>query len=82
MPIAFIPWYSSNQFITFMKSSELLRLLKRDGWFEVRQKGSHIIMRHPVKPDMIPVPFHASKEMPKGTLRQILKMAGIKTDKR
>jgi predicted RNA binding protein YcfA (HicA-like mRNA interferase family) len=65
-----------------MKSSELLRLLKRDGWFEVRQKGSHILMRHPVKPDTIPVPFHSSKEMPKGTLRQILKMAGIKTDKR
>ncbi|MEN9839585.1 MAG: hypothetical protein RL177_1064 [Bacteroidota bacterium] len=65
-----------------MKCSELIRLLKSDGWFEVRQKGSHIIMRHPVKPDTIPVPFNASKEMPKGTLRQILKMADIKTNKR
>lgn len=60
-----------------MKSSELLRLLKKEGWYEVRQKGSHIIMKHPVKPDMIAVPFHASKEMKTGTLQAILKAAGI-----
>lgn len=51
-----------------MKSSELLRILKKNGWHEVRQKGSHIIMQHPTKPNMVPVPFHASKEMKKGTL--------------
>lgn len=41
----------SNKFITFvkMKSSELLRLLKRDGWYVVRQSGSHMILEHPVK---------------------------------
>lgn len=27
-----------------MKYAELFRLLKKDGWFEVRQKGSHKIM--------------------------------------
>ncbi|MGN6493270.1 MAG: type II toxin-antitoxin system HicA family toxin [Agriterribacter sp.] len=32
-----------------MKSSELLRLLKRDGWFVVRQSGSHMILEHPSK---------------------------------
>lgn len=65
-----------------MKSSELLRLMKKDGWYEVRQKGSHIIMQHPTKPNIIPVPFHASKEMKKGTLQAILKLADIKTNKR
>ena len=32
----------SNIFITFvfMKGNELLRLLKKDGWYEVRQHGS------------------------------------------
>jgi predicted RNA binding protein YcfA (HicA-like mRNA interferase family) len=65
-----------------MKSSELLRIMKKDGWYEVRQKGSHIIMQHPTKPNIIPVPFHASKEMKKGTLQQILKMAEIETNKR
>lgn len=65
-----------------MKSSELLRMMKKDGWYEVRQKGSHIIMQHPNKPNIIPVPFHASKEMKKGTLQAILKLAGIETNKR
>ena len=65
-----------------MKSSELLRIMKKDGWYEVRQKGSHIIMQHPTKSNIIPVPFHASKEMKKGTLQQILKMAEIETNKR
>ncbi|HET8810885.1 MAG TPA: type II toxin-antitoxin system HicA family toxin [Flavobacteriaceae bacterium] len=65
-----------------MKSSELLRLMKKDGWYKVRQKGSHIIMKHPTKPNIISVPFHASKEMKKGTLSNILKIAKIKTKKR
>ncbi len=56
--------------------------MKKDGWYEVRQKGSHVIMQHPTKPNIIPVPFHASKEMKKGTLQAILKLAEIKTDKR
>lgn len=76
--------YKSNKFITFVsiKSSELLRIIKKDGWYEVRQKGSHVIMKHPIKPNMIPVPFHASKEMKKGTLQAILKLAEIETNKR
>lgn len=65
-----------------MKYSELLRLLKKDGWFEIRQSGSHIIMKHPTKPHIIAVPFHASKEIKKGTLNAILKMAEIETKKR
>ena len=65
-----------------MKSSELLRIMKKDGWFEVRQKGSHIIMMHPTKPNVIPIPFHTSKEMKKGTLQAILKLAEIETNKR
>ncbi len=42
-----------------MKSSELLRLLKRDGWYEIRQTGSHIIMNHPFKKNKVIVPFHS-----------------------
>lgn len=32
-----------------MKSSELVRLLTKDGWFAVRQPGSHMIMEHPTR---------------------------------
>jgi len=65
-----------------MKYSALLMILKKDGWFEIRQKGSHIIMQHPTKPEQLTVPFHASKEVKKGLLSALLKQADIKTNKR
>ncbi len=61
-----------------MKASELIRLLLRDGWFIVRQSGSHLIMRHPCKPNQIVVPNHGSNEMGKGLELKIKKAAGIK----
>ena len=65
-----------------MKSGELLRLLKKDGWYEIRQTGSHITMAHTTKKGKVLMPFHASKEVKKGLLNGILKEAGIKTTKR
>ncbi len=49
-----------------MKYSELFRLLKKDGWIEIRQKGSHVIMKHPAKGEQLTVPYHAGKEVKKG----------------
>jgi len=60
-----------------MKSSELLRILKKDGWYVVRQKGSHLVMRHPTKTGVIIYPFHANHEIGKGLERKIKKDAGI-----
>jgi len=65
-----------------MKSSELLRILESDGWFIVRQSGSHIIMKHEVKAGSLSIPYHASGEVKKGLLHAILKKANIKTTKR
>jgi predicted RNA binding protein YcfA (HicA-like mRNA interferase family) len=61
-----------------MKSSELLRILKRDGWYEKRQKGSHITMIHPTKKNTLIVPNHGSAEVAKGLEKDILKQAGLK----
>lgn len=60
-----------------MKSSELLRILQRDGWFTVTQTGSHLKMIHPIKNGFIMVPFHGSQEMGKGLEKKLLKKAGI-----
>ena len=65
-----------------MKCSELFKILTKDGWFVIRQKGSHIIMEHPTKKNRIVVPYHESKEVKKGTLSQILKDAELKITKR
>lgn len=65
-----------------MKYNELFKLLKKDGWFVVRQKGSHVMMKHPAKPEQLTIPNHSVKEVKKGLLAAILKQAKIKTNKR
>ena len=60
-----------------MKSSELLRILYQDGWYKVSQKGSHVKMKHQLKPGVIFVPNHGSKEVAKGLEIYILKHAGL-----
>jgi predicted RNA binding protein YcfA (HicA-like mRNA interferase family) len=60
-----------------MKCSELLRILKKDGWYEVSQRGSHIKLKHPTKMGIIIFPDHGSQEMAKGTEKRILKDAGL-----
>ena len=65
-----------------MKYSELFSILYKDGWYKVRQTGSHVIMKHPIKKEQLTVPFHSGKEVKKGYLRALLKQAEIKTNKR
>jgi len=63
------------------KYNELFRILKKDGWYIVRQRGSHIHMLHPIKKGKLLVPYHSAKEVKKGFLNSILKQAGIKIRK-
>jgi predicted RNA binding protein YcfA (HicA-like mRNA interferase family) len=60
-----------------VKPRELIRLLERDGWFLVRSKGSHQIFAHKTKKGLIVVALHAGMDIPIGTLRSILKQAGL-----
>ena len=61
-----------------MKSNELFRILRKDGWFVERQKGSHMVMKHPTKKGQIVVPAHGSNEVGTGLANKILKDAGLK----
>ena len=65
-----------------VKYSELFRRLKKDGWYVVRQKGSHVLFRHPRKQGQLTIPFHSGKEVKIGLLKAILKQAGIKFKQR
>lgn len=60
-----------------MTASEVVSRLKSDGWQLDRQRGSHAIYRHDMKPGIVVVPMH-SGDIPKGTLNDILKKAGLK----
>jgi mRNA interferase HicA len=61
-----------------MKSSQLIRILKNDGWYVIRQSGSHMMMKHLLKPGQLVVPDHGSSEVGKGLENKILKAAGLK----
>ncbi len=61
-----------------MKVSELLRLLAKDGWFLVRQRGSHRQLHHPTKTGTVTVAGKPSLDVPPGTLSSALKQAGLK----
>ncbi|MNJ57510.1 YcfA-like protein [compost metagenome] len=60
-----------------MRSREVIALLEADGWREVGVRGSHHQFKHPTKPGRVTVP-HPKSEIPKGTLNNILKTAGLK----
>jgi predicted RNA binding protein YcfA (HicA-like mRNA interferase family) len=61
-----------------MKVSELLRLIEKDGWFMVRQRGSHRQFHHPSKSGTVTVAGKPSIDVPRGTLNSLLKQAGLK----
>jgi predicted RNA binding protein YcfA (HicA-like mRNA interferase family) len=61
-----------------MKFSELIRLLEKNGFRLVKEKGSIRYYAKPGHEKLIRVDYHGSKEIPTGTCRAILKAAGIK----
>jgi predicted RNA binding protein YcfA (HicA-like mRNA interferase family) len=55
----------------------MLSALQRAGFFIVRSKGSHYFLRHRDDPTRQTVISVHSGDMPQGTVRDILKQAGI-----
>lgn len=61
-----------------MKVGEVLKLLRRDGWYRVPARGGHRQFKHPEKPGRVTVSGKPSDELPRGTLNSILKEARLK----
>ncbi len=59
-----------------MNAKEIIKILKENGFFEVRQKGSHIVMRKNEKTTV--VPMHGKKDVKIGTVKSIEKSTGVK----
>ncbi len=56
---------------------ELIALIEEDGWYFVRQTGSHSHYKHHSKRGLVTIPVH-NKDIKKGTANSILKQAGLK----
>ncbi len=61
-----------------MKVKELIALIESDGWFQVRQTGSHRQFHHPAKPGTVTIAGKPSIDMPPGTLNSVLRQAGLR----
>jgi predicted RNA binding protein YcfA (HicA-like mRNA interferase family) len=59
-----------------MKSSEIIKIIEKDGWTKFHQKGSHCQFKHPIKKGRVTIP-HPKKDLPIKTLKSIFKQAEI-----
>ena len=60
-----------------MNSREVIKELRKHGWYEVNQVGSHVQFKHAKKKGRVTVP-HPSRDIPIGTMKSIEKQAGFK----
>src|SRR6516162_1703928 len=60
-----------------VRPRELIRALERVGFVVHHIRGTHYYLRHPAKPGLlVTVPYH-NRDLKRGTLRSILRQAGI-----
>ncbi len=57
-------------------SREVIKILEKDGWYEVSCVGDHHHFKHPSKPGRVTV-THPRKDFPIRTLKSIEKQAGL-----
>ena len=60
-----------------LTSQEMIKLLKKNGFENISQNGSHVKMRNIQTGRTVIVPYH-EKEQKKGLEKAILKEAGLK----
>ena len=60
------------------KVSEVLDMLKADGWYLDRQKGSHRQFKHPTKKGVVTVNGKPSEVLSQFLLNNIFKQAGFR----
>jgi predicted RNA binding protein YcfA (HicA-like mRNA interferase family) len=60
-----------------VSASQLVKAFMKTGYYVRAQQGSHIHLRHPILPPLT-VPNH--KEIARGTLRAIIRQAGLSLD--
>jgi predicted RNA binding protein YcfA (HicA-like mRNA interferase family) len=63
-----------------VKYRDLFKLLQGDGWYLHHQTGSHMVLRHKIKPGIVVIAGGGkmNREVPKGTENAIRRQAGLK----
>jgi len=63
--------------VPVVSGRDVIRALERLGYYVRRQKGSHVRLYHEARP---PVTVTTAKTVKRGTLKNILRSAGIDVD--
>jgi predicted RNA binding protein YcfA (HicA-like mRNA interferase family) len=61
-------------------AEDLLRALRRAGWQEDRQRGSHIRLWHPERKGLVTVAYHRGQIIKPKVLESVLEQAGLSAD--
>ena len=59
-----------------MRFREVENMIEKDGWYQVKQKGSHHQYKHPTKPGKVTIHEHGGDLNP-DTVKAIMKQAGL-----
>ncbi|HZY92228.1 MAG TPA: type II toxin-antitoxin system HicA family toxin [Thermoplasmata archaeon] len=62
-----------------LPARRVVRALEKLGFHLVRQRGSHASYVHP-DGRIVTVPMHSGREIARGTLREIIRVAGVSVD--
>lgn len=60
-----------------LSGKDVCRILQRQGFIEVRRRGSHIVMQRKTEESTITVPVPDHKEIKIGTLLSIIRQSAI-----
>lgn len=62
-----------------LKATELIRALEKAGFQAIRQKGSHVRLKHP-DGRVVTVPIHPGRDIGRGLLRKVIRDAELTRD--
>jgi len=60
-----------------MKVRDIIKTLKKDGWYVVATRGSHRQFKHPEKAGRVTIAGQPNDEIATGTLGSILRQSGL-----
>ena len=60
-----------------MKVKQVIKILKKDGWYLVKTRGFHRRFKHPTKPGKTTVPGKLSSDIKPGILNSISQQSQI-----
>jgi predicted RNA binding protein YcfA (HicA-like mRNA interferase family) len=63
-----------------VSGKELVAALLRGGYATIRQRGSHVQLRHPTRDGLVTVPVHGNEVLDAKVVKSILTQAGLTVD--